>query len=125
MQEITAIPVGELKVEDVAVVYSGRPGCGCGCRGKYWVNPAWLAQATKRRGYEYAPEEISLQQVRRVLGIIQRRASEVEVVEDAKQTIYYIEDGTRFYWVFVYAKPEDDYLAVGHSARNLGSGKVL
>ena len=25
-----------IKVEDIGKVYSGRPGCCCGCRGKYW-----------------------------------------------------------------------------------------
>lgn len=31
------IPVNELKpIEKVSRVYSGKPGCMCGCRGKYW-----------------------------------------------------------------------------------------
>jgi hypothetical protein len=31
------IPIKELKpIEEVTQVYSGRPGCACGCRGKYF-----------------------------------------------------------------------------------------
>lgn len=26
----------KVPVEKIRRVYRGRPGCGCGCRGKYW-----------------------------------------------------------------------------------------
>lgn len=71
--------VSELTVADVSKVYSGRPGCGCGCRGKY---------------SETGPN------VKRVLSVLQT-AAKVEVQEDATETIYALETEKRFFWVYV------------------------
>jgi len=59
---IAEMPITEVKVENVIKVYSGKPGCGCGCRGNYRVNPAHLEFANKERGYDYGPEEVNLTQ---------------------------------------------------------------
>lgn len=39
----------EVSKADVMEVYSGRPGCACGCQGKYSVNPAHKALADAKR----------------------------------------------------------------------------
>lgn len=43
----------------VVKVYSGRPGCGCGCRGKYSTNPATIKRIVKTMNEIYAqhPEQ--------------------------------------------------------------------
>lgn len=78
-------PITELTVEEVATAYSGRPGCGCGCRGTHYVNPMHREQITQ------------------ILNILKSRAGEVQVEEllDEPGLVYYLES-TRFYWVFVY-----------------------
>ena len=37
-----------LTTADVSFVYSGRPGCACGCRGKYWFSSAFKKVAEQR-----------------------------------------------------------------------------
>jgi hypothetical protein len=93
--------ISEVTPEEVMKVYSGKPGCGCGCRGNYRVNPALLEQANKERGYAYEGAEISMTQVKRVLNIVQSRADEVQENETDTLYIYAVEDDTRFYWVYV------------------------
>lgn len=53
VQTVVSVPVSK-KYPQVSQVYSGRPGCACGCRGNYSSNPATitrivetLAQATE------------------------------------------------------------------------------
>ena len=56
-------------------VYSGRPGCGCGCRGNYSDRKA---------------------QITRVRNTMMARANEVEYIDG----IFFIEDGKRNYWAY-------------------------
>ncbi len=108
---IAEMPITEVKVENVIKVYSGKPGCGCGCRGNYRVNPAHLEFANKERGYDYGPEEVNLTQVKRILRELQAAelAAPGTVDVDTKVgqgpegpiTIYSLETETRFRWVYV------------------------
>jgi|HubBroStandDraft_2_1064218.scaffolds.fasta_scaffold444150_2 hypothetical protein len=96
-------PIIEITPEEVLKVYSGRPGCGCGCRGSYWVNPSHLERANKERGYAYEGSEISLPNINRVLNIMKKRANEVETqntLTDGNIAIYAIEDGRRNFWLY-------------------------
>ena len=101
--EFVPAPITDVTSDQVQLVYSGKPGCGCGCRGKYWVHPLMVPQATACRGYPYEAEDVSLVQVRRVLSIMQKRADEVKAHMDVggKQAIYSIEDAVRYYWLYV------------------------
>lgn len=56
---------------EVMQVYSGKPGCMCGCKGKYSVNPAHRAAADKDRGYPHDDEDMKPGQVTRVLRLLQ------------------------------------------------------
>ncbi len=53
--------------EDVLSVYSGRPGCCCGCRGRhsYRSDPDVLKIASENQGYSVNPTHISDRTVRR------------------------------------------------------------
>lgn len=43
--QAVSVPVsGSKKYPLVARVYSGRPGCACGCRGNYSENPATITR---------------------------------------------------------------------------------
>ena len=52
---------------DVRSVYSGRPGCCCGCRGDHRYNSQHVKEASKHRGYRIEPTEVNDAQVTRVL----------------------------------------------------------
>ncbi len=67
--------ISELTDTDILKVYSGKPGCACGCRGIYKVNPNHRAEADRDRGYPYTDQDISLATVRLILGKIQTAAT--------------------------------------------------
>lgn len=93
--------ITELKVEDVVKVYSGKPGCGCGCNGKYRVNPQHLELASKFRGYDYDKKEASLGAVHCMLTYLQQNAGEVEVLsEESDFVIYSLDTDYRYNWLF-------------------------
>jgi len=68
--ETTTVDIQALTPELVMKVYSGKQGCMCGCRGKYWVHPNHRAEADKDRGYAHDDDEVSAKQVKRILGIL-------------------------------------------------------
>lgn len=41
----------KIDAEKVISVYSGRPGCACGCRGKHTYATRVAEEMSKRRGY--------------------------------------------------------------------------
>ncbi len=49
----------EISLSDVQSVYSGKPGCCCGCRGKHTYASAQRVEASKARGYEVTSDEVS------------------------------------------------------------------
>lgn len=104
--ELTAAQIAAITPEQVYVVYSGKPGCACGCRGNYRVNPQHLAFATKNRGYEYDANEVSLAQVKRVLRIVQQNLDKLDCVSEEFASVK-IETGYETFRVYVvYILPE-------------------
>jgi hypothetical protein len=59
-----------MTVAEVQSVYSGKPGCACGCRGNHRYNSQHVASASKNRGYAVTPEEVNDRQVKKVLEIL-------------------------------------------------------
>ena len=57
--------------DDVGDVYTGKPGCMCGCRGNYWSHPA-------HAGDSGGPHKPSLKMVHKVLNHLKANAAEVE-----------------------------------------------
>lgn len=56
----------QIDVARVTAVYTGRPGCACGCRGKYRYASAHASKAGQRRGYAVSADEISDRSVKLV-----------------------------------------------------------
>lgn len=73
---------------DVRMVYSGKPGCMCGCRGSYAYTTAAREEGTRERGYEVTDSDISDITVTRLLKKLQR-------VETIEQMGCDLEDETR------------------------------
>lgn len=51
----------------VLKAYSGKPGCACGCLGKYYYQKATQELGTKDRGYKVDDDEVSDVQVQKSL----------------------------------------------------------
>lgn len=81
--------------EQVLSAYSGRTGCACGCRGKYWYNSARVEEASNDRGYAVSPDEVSDAQVKRVLRLLQTHSD--TLVQDGY--IAWLEKSNRLYMV--------------------------
>ena len=65
----------------VVKVYSGKPGCMCGCRGKYFYPSTVDREAAATvRGYSVDDDEISDSQVTRVVNKIHAHLDSAEVL---------------------------------------------
>ena len=49
----------DLTLDMIVSAYSGRPGCACGCRGKWRYTSAHQYEAAALRGYPIDPDEVS------------------------------------------------------------------
>lgn len=72
-----------LTPDKVLRVYSGKPGCGCGCKGSY----------SESKGM-----------VTKTLRIMRERASEVRVDLGVDENILSLEDDSRFRWLYFKAQ---------------------
>lgn len=61
-----------IQLQDVLCVYVGKPGCACGCRGKYFYTKQNQELGTKDRGYEVGNDEVNDQKIQRILKKIQK-----------------------------------------------------
>lgn len=66
-----------LTTDNVLSVYSGKDGrCCCGCSGKHFYASAHVEAASKDRGYDVKPEEVSDKMIRKVIGILNAAKAE-------------------------------------------------
>ena len=65
----------------VLSVYSGTPGCMCGCNGKHYYNPDRRSEGSRDRGYEVGPDECSPRMIRKVLRLLKEAAPAVTIEE--------------------------------------------
>ncbi len=83
MEDNTTPSIFSVKPEQITRIYSGRPGCGCGCRGTYITdNPDAFARKLK---------------------FFQRNADKVKVNPGRfgdNEHIFYIEHETRYHWLY-------------------------
>ena len=69
-EEVTARLVA-MTAAEVSSVYSGKPGCCCGCKGNHRYNSQHVVSASKNRGYAVTGSDINDRQVAKVLAVIQ------------------------------------------------------
>lgn len=89
--------IKDLTCENILSVYSGKPGCCCGCKGTHYANPDHRAEAEKERGYAYDDKHVSQRMTEKVLGIIKAQATE----EDYNSSHIAVETDTRLYIVYL------------------------
>jgi hypothetical protein len=66
----------KIHISDISSVYSGRPGCCCGCRGKHTYASAHRKWAGDDRGYKISDDEVSDVTVKRIVDKIERLVKE-------------------------------------------------
>lgn len=85
-----------LKLEQVQSVYSGKPGCCCGCRGKHTYREDLVDQGQQLRGYSLSKSECNNRIVQRHINTINRALEEdperVDITDDF--VAYYTETRT-------------------------------
>ena len=84
-------------IADVAKVYSGRPGCMCGCRGKYTAASKFRDLAGKARGYTFDDSEVSDRSVKIVVDKINAMINDESVEWDQTEQYTFVDTGTRYY----------------------------
>ncbi len=60
-----------LMPKDVLKSYTGKPGCMCGCKGRYYVSKDHREEAQKDRGYDYEDRDVNDRQVMKLLRLLQ------------------------------------------------------
>jgi hypothetical protein len=96
-----ALPAPVLRREDVLRVYTGKQGCMCGCRGRYYVGKAMADKADEMGA------SVNEAQVSRVLGLI--NAASRDARRDAEGSVVWIDMGERL--ALVYVRPGSDVSA--------------
>ena len=93
---------------DILQVYSGRPGCGCGCRGSYRYNPAHMEEAkTDARSRILEKSDFNAAQVAKILRLMKQHPDELK----CDSVVIAWETDTRYYWAY-WTKAFSDILAV-------------
>lgn len=81
--------INDVEVSDVARVYSGRPGCGCGCNGKYYDAPNKMVKRVLNKLKGLTEEE-------RTPGEGRNRGLGYQ--DDG---IFFYETEKRYYWIYL------------------------
>jgi hypothetical protein len=92
-------PVSKLTVADLEKVYSGKPGCGCGCNGNY---------------HEVGEKTFASVAARLLLTVQLAAVSDHEekcmgVQDLGDGALCYFVEGARYYWL--YTKPSEEDLS--------------
>lgn len=76
---------GPIDPETIYRVYSGKPGCGCGCNGTYWEDD---------------------RNIRRIVKKINARIGDgasVQATGEGRAFCYFVEDDRRYLWAYARA----------------------
>jgi len=72
MKDGKLLTLEDITPEMIKEVYTGKQGCMCGCKGRYYVNPAHREQADKDRGYSMPSGPGHMKMVKKVLNILKK-----------------------------------------------------
>lgn len=81
-----------MELKNVTRVYTGKPGCMCGCNGKYKMAAAHVEKAATEQGYPVAEDEISDRSVKIVFNKIMKNPNHKF---DAESNCVYVQTETR------------------------------
>jgi hypothetical protein len=81
-----------MELKNVTRVYTGKPGCMCGCNGQYRMASAHVEKAAAEQGYPVAEDEISDRSVKIVFNKIMKNPLHKY---DAEANCVYVQTETR------------------------------
>ena len=83
----------------VGKIYSGRPGCMCGCKGKYTVQSIHREWADKDRGYPYDEDgDVNDRVVKLLVNKMNKHMAQVEWSDNGQYA--HLDLGTRVYCAY-------------------------
>lgn len=88
-----------IELGSVVSVYSGKPGCCCGCRGKHTYASAHRELGGNRRGYAVDDDEVDDAVVSRHLNTINAAIDRGEAEDGGSHVSY--ETGNRLYIAYL------------------------
>lgn len=100
--------IPEFMGRKVLSVYSGRPGCCCGCRGKHTYHPLTRETGGIVRGYEVGEDECSARGVKTILRKMEEFQKAGLALDEGGSYVAY-ETPTRLY--VIYWLPSDEEVA--------------
>jgi hypothetical protein len=94
----------DIKIDPTTVkkIYSGKPGCMCGCRGIYrYPETTSLEDIKTETGYNPDPKSINGRMVKKVIDLVQRSLDENAISSiDNCETYLYVEIASRAYCIY-------------------------
>lgn len=90
-----------LTVDQVTNVYSGKPGCACGCRGKYSYNTRFRNLPIINRGYAFTDSDFNDRMVKRVVNLVKAADVDDLVFDDDGDWVAFNLSDNRTYTVYV------------------------
>lgn len=85
-------------INNIISVYSGKPGCMCGCNGNHRYHPEMIAEAGKRRGYAIGEDEVSARSIKVVITKILNAGVHTDEGNEGKYI--FAEAGNRVYTAY-------------------------
>lgn len=89
----------EISLDKIDSVYIGKPGCMCGCNGKYSYLKTSQKSGSEQRGYKVEDNEVNKRSVAFVLNKLKKEASRGIDVIDSR--IFYLEINERCYAIYL------------------------
>ena len=83
--------IRNMTLSNVLHVYSGKPGCACGCRGSH--------RYSSKSGYDTQGGQIGDGQVTKVMNVL--KAHEAECVLEDEGSIVFYDAGSRWYIAYL------------------------
>jgi hypothetical protein len=90
-----------IDIEKVISAYSGRQGCMCGCRGKYYYAKKSQEEAGNNRGYDVFDKEVNDGMVKRIANFINENRSKFAELDFHSDYIYAELSENRCYCVYL------------------------
>ena len=100
MKAMTAEQFQAMGVGEVSKAYSGKPGCMCGCKGRYYVCEHAREVSEEERGYKLDDDDVSDKQVLRILRLVQAEAACGTVEFGDTYAYAEVNDGKRAYAIY-------------------------
>ena len=103
--KLTKNDIPTLSRDRVLSVYTGRPGCCCGCKGihRYPSDPKLRALAGTRRGYEVSEDEVNDRHCTKVLNTLKANADKCNIDLEYQSGHIFLELKGR--WFIAYLRP--------------------